>query len=313
MAIGQSNFVAVRYVEETTYGTTPSAALKNLRYTTESLKSVKNTNPSADIIQERRIREIVELSKEGSGDIEFELSYSNLDDLMEGALMNDWSLDDPASGTDTLTDANTLKSYTIEKEYTDLTTPEFETFTGARIGGLSLSVEPENPITASMSILGKSPAVSETTAGTGSATAAPTNAVMVVGAHVSAFLEGGSAFGTSVLGFTLDIENNLRTQRSITSLDPRNIGAGRVNISGTLRAYFEDSAEIDKFQDFTDTSLKLTVADDASNQYLFELFSVKYTDMDLEHQGTEGDAIVALSWQAFRDTTEGTVISIERS
>lgn len=312
MTIAQSDLVALRYVEETTYGTTPSSALQELRYTTESLSHTKDTGASAEVIAERRVREVLELGRTVEGDIEFELSYSNLADLFEGAFMSSWQLDTPSSGTDRLEDGSTLKSYTFEKEYTDLTTPEFHSFTGCRIGGLSLSVEPGSPITGSISVLGQSGAMAESTVGTGAATAAPTNEVMVVGADVSEIAEGGSA-ATDVLGFSFDLDNALRNQRNITSLDPHNIGAGRLGVTGSVRFYFQDSTEVDKFLNFTSSSLKLTVADSDANQYIFEFPSVKYTAGPIEHSGNEGDAILNLSWEAFKDSSAGIVARIDRS
>jgi hypothetical protein len=310
MAIAQSERVYLKYLKEVTWGTTPASALTILRFTKESLQTQRDVAPSEDVINKRRWREILELGVSGGGDMEFELSYGNLDALLEGALMSTWSVDDPSSGVDTLKDGTTLTSFTLEKEYTDVS--RFLSFTGARIGTFGVQFTPGSPIRATLGgILSKSGISAAATVGTGADVAAPTNDVMVVGAHVSGMNEGGSAI-SNVLDFSINFDNSARLQRSIHSLEPYNIGVGRVKVEGSIQAYFETAALYDKFQDHTASSVDITVTDDAGNIYTFDVQALRWGTGEIQHQGAEGDIIVSQGFMAYEDTSSSSMITITR-
>ena len=99
MPIGETNRTKLKYVEETTYGVTPSAQLQLLRFTEESLVENSNTVTSSEIRSDRNIQEYVQVSAAVSGSIGFELSYGTYDDMFEGALA---STDFSAAVTETL-------------------------------------------------------------------------------------------------------------------------------------------------------------------------------------------------------------------
>lgn len=91
MTIGETNRTELKYVKETTYGVTPASALQKLRYTDESLVENSNTVTSSEIRSDRNIQEYVQVSAAVAGSIGFELSYGTYDDLLEGALCNDYA------------------------------------------------------------------------------------------------------------------------------------------------------------------------------------------------------------------------------
>lgn len=79
------------YLEETVWGQTPAAAMNAVRFTGESLNfSIDNTQ-SNEIRSDRQITDLIQTDAEPGGDINFELSYSAFDDLIAGALFNDWA------------------------------------------------------------------------------------------------------------------------------------------------------------------------------------------------------------------------------
>lgn len=100
MSIIDTSLTVVRYVEESTPGTTPASALKEMRFTGESLTEGIATAVSNEIRDDRQITDNILLSKEPSGGVDFELSYAMLDDLLEGALFSDWGTATNVSGTD---------------------------------------------------------------------------------------------------------------------------------------------------------------------------------------------------------------------
>lgn len=97
--MSDGGLTAVQYVEEVTFGETPASPMQRLAaLTSESLKLTTGTN-MPEIIRGDYIKpRINRTSLSGEGSLEFELSYGDLDDFMEGAARNDWSA--PVSVTD---------------------------------------------------------------------------------------------------------------------------------------------------------------------------------------------------------------------
>lgn len=91
--MSDANSVALRYVQESTFGTTPATpTMKNLRMTGESLKQDTNTVRSAEIRADRQISDIVRVGLSASGAINFELSCTTYDDFLKSLLLSSgWS------------------------------------------------------------------------------------------------------------------------------------------------------------------------------------------------------------------------------
>lgn len=92
--------VQLYQVKETTYGTTPSSALNELRFTGETLGLDLNTEESEEIRNDRSVTDVIKVGQEVIGDVNFELSYGSYDDLLPSAL---WSADWPSALTITAT------------------------------------------------------------------------------------------------------------------------------------------------------------------------------------------------------------------
>jgi hypothetical protein len=301
--MSESSRVQVRYVEETTFGTTPAAALKNLRATGFRLKRNTQGAVSEEIRSDRQIPDWIRTGIDVGGEIPFELVYGNLDDFLEGVFAADWltntGLAGVQSGTDLLRNGSTAKSYTIEAEFGGIT--QFHVFKGCRADTFSLAVTPGEIITGSVGFQGKLDDVATATAGTGAATAAPTNDPMNAVDHVSAITEGGAAI--ELMGLNISIANNLRMRRVIGSLSPDDIAYGRFVVTGDIRLYFADAALLDKYMDQTRSSLSFTTTDVQGNAYTFQIDELKYTDADKPVDGNDQDVVVTLPFQGLYDAT----------
>ena len=91
MAFADSNRVGVRYVAESTWGTTPGTpTMKALNFTGESLVSTNNTVTSDTIRSDRNVSDHTIVGGGAGGDANFELRYNDIDDLILGALNSAW-------------------------------------------------------------------------------------------------------------------------------------------------------------------------------------------------------------------------------
>jgi hypothetical protein len=88
--MGDTARVQLYQMPEGSWGVVPATALKELRYTGESLKVQPSFTKSKEIRQDRRITDLVRTMIEAQGGFNFELSYGSFDDLLEGAFCSTW-------------------------------------------------------------------------------------------------------------------------------------------------------------------------------------------------------------------------------
>ena len=108
--LGTSNRTALRYVPEVTFGTTPATpAFKEIRYTGESLNySIKNV-VSNEIRSDRNTTDLVRVSADAGGDVQFEMSFLSFDAFIEAALCNSFSA--PVSNLSSIKNGTALKAF----------------------------------------------------------------------------------------------------------------------------------------------------------------------------------------------------------
>jgi hypothetical protein len=299
--MADTNLTALRYVAESTWGTTPSSALKVLRYTSESLADQKQTVESAEIISTRGLREVNQVARSSSGDIGFELAYGAHDDLLEGALGGTWT-------TNVLTNGVVKRSFTFEKQFTDLTN-QFLVARGCRLGSLGINFSLGAIATGTIGMVGKRLLSASATAGTGAPTAAATTSpISTINFTAN---EGGSPLA-GVTEVTMALSNNLRVQNELGSADPFGIGYGGFRASGTLNVYMQSASLIDKYNGHTASNITITVLDDAGNSYVISIPRIRYTSAQIVAGGVNSDVMVQLGWTAIQNTGTTTMFQITR-
>jgi len=205
----------------------------------------------------------------------------------------------------------TLKSYTLEKKFDDVT--EFVAFTGMRVASANLSLQTGSLITGNFSFAGKNATASGVTVGTGGPNAAPTNSVMNATDHIAAIMEGSDIATTlDVTGVSMSVGNALGAQSAVGSVNPVGVSVGTTGVSGTFAAYFDDRTLYEKYLNATASNLSFRLTDGSSNTYVFTFPAVRYTDGQVVAGSANQDVVAALSWQAYRDTTTDSMIQIDR-
>lgn len=88
----ESNRASLRYIAEATWGTQPgSGTTKEMRYTSSSLVTGKETQTSNEIRADRMVSNIIEVAGTSSGEINTEISGGSNDDFMQAFLLGAWS------------------------------------------------------------------------------------------------------------------------------------------------------------------------------------------------------------------------------
>ena len=306
-----TNRVSLYLLEESTWGTTPSSgAWETLRFTGESLSLNVDTANSAEIRADRNVEDIIRTGENVSGDINFELSHGTYDSLLEGLMMSSFSSNELVNGT-------TLKSFSIEKKFEQLT--KYHTFKGCRVSSMNLSVNAGEIVTGSFSFMGKELEADTSSASSGTPAAATTTAAYNAINNVTVLNEGGSSLADKVTSLSLTIDNNLRQNVAIGTAAPSQIGLGQFLVTGTMTVYFSSSAIFDKFVAGTDSALAFTLSDlgGSAKTINFNMPKIEYTSATVLAGGVNSDVMAEVGFTAKYQSTAnsgiGGTLKITRS
>lgn len=207
----------------------------------------------------------------------------------------------------------TKKSYTIERQYTDLTNL-FVAYKGCMVNTGHMDVKADAIITGGFGFLGKREIPGTATVGVGY-TAAPSNDVMAGVSDVFAVFHGvGSLLTTltDVSNFSFSYNNNLRERLRVGTLGAFSIGTGTIGLDGALTSYFYSTAMIQEYLDFSECALAVGLTDADANTYIVDMPSVKFSDGKRAAGGINTDIMADMKFRAKRNPTEGITCRIAR-
>jgi hypothetical protein len=107
------------------------------------------------------------------------------------------------------------------------------------------------------------------------------------------------------------LEDALRTQPCIGQLENSGIGIGRIQVTGSLIAYFENRTFFERYLNFDTTALSFT-ATLGGNTYLFDFPSFKFTGGEVVAGGNDQDVLASMEFTAKRDPTLDFTIGMNR-
>jgi hypothetical protein len=235
------------------------------------------------------------------------LCYTDFDDLLEAVLCGTWETGTPAAGTDQLRVGITRRSFTIERNFADITTRL--RYTGCEFNTFSLSVTPNAIVTATFGVIGADQ---------------DSNNTMIVGATYpstqggcpfdsfsGSITEGGSPIGI-VTSIELSLENGIEPSFVVGSPVTAGNTIGRSNCTGTLTAYFENTTLLNKFLNETTSSIEFTLASEAGDVLTFSLPNVKYSTGQPDVSG-DGSVTISMEFQALFSAGANSNLVIERT
>lgn len=300
MTIATGSRHNLSYVVESTFGTTPSSpGFAPIRHTGTTLGLSKDAIESEELREDRQVAHFRHGNKSVTGDINFELSYGGLDALLEATLCGTWATNVLISGT-------TRRSYTIERHHQDI--GKYLRSTGCQFNTMSLSVAPNSMVTGSFGIIG-SGFVSSASA-LGSATYSAESTTAPFDSFTGAITEGGSAIAI-ITALELNIDNGMEALYVVGSSDTLLPSIGKSTVTGSVTAYFQDTALMDKFVNETTSAIQFTLTDALGNDYIVLLPKVKYNSGNPEVSGP-GAITLSLDFVALYNSTSDQQIKITR-
>jgi len=213
--------------------------------------------------------------------------------------------------------SNTKKSYTIERQYTDLTAPEFTEFLGMRVNRWSMSLNPQAIFTMDFDFLGKiaNTTTATTTGGSDIAKwATPRlNAVdhfkqKMLGTAAGAF---GVVSADRVLEVSWTLDNKLRTEPELGVQGSTDIGISTPTLEGQIRIYMVDGDLIRAAEDGTLAKLAYRL-DDGTRSQIYTFPSILFGRPDAPASGNDQGVIVTLPFFAEPDATDNISFTVDR-
>jgi hypothetical protein len=302
MSIANGAQHSIHYVPEVTYGTPPTTpAFKPFPHTGTNLAMTKDGLESEKLRGDRQVEDFRHGNQSIGGDINAELEYGSLDDILQAVLCGTWA-------TDVLKAGVTRRSFTIERKFADLAVPEFHRYTGCEFNTFALSVSPNAIVSATFGVIGKGLTLA-TTAVASSTYAAPSD-VQPFDSFTGSIQEGGSPIAV-VTSIEFTLENGLEPLFAVGSKTTNRPSIGKSRLTGTMTTYFTSKTLYEKFINETSSSILLELVDLAGNTYDFEFSNVKYNSGQPDVSG-EGAVTVSMDFVALYDGTDLSQIVITR-
>ena len=304
MAFAQGSRSSLSYIVESTFGTTPSGNFTTLPFTSHSLNLTKDIMEGNDIQADRMPRVNRQGNRQTSGDIAVDLRRGDFDPLLEAAMLSTWS-------TDVLKVGTTPKFFSIEDYAADI--DQARLFTGMTVSTLGISMAPNQMVATTFGMVGKDMTISQTEKTlNASGTYAPFDAYSgSIG--IGAIGTGTPSSVAVVTGIDFTLENSYAPTFVIGSDSAPSLEYGRAEVSGTISAYFEDAALINRFLNETETGVQVIVNDPTgSNPYTFKFPRCKINSADV---GVDGPTsrIVSMEFVGLYDTAETSNMEITRT
>jgi hypothetical protein len=226
----------------------------------------------------------------------------------------------PTSATltgSTVHTGTTKKSYTIERAYSDLTTPEYSLYTGMRVARWGLRLNSNAIFEHSFGFLGKLQATSTSTA-VGAPTAKWTTTRLQAVDHFKQKMVGAftttaeTGFGGLVrvesIDFTLD--NALRTEPELGFSGSRDIGIGTPKLDGSVVMYMTNADLVRIAEAGTYSKLAFRL-DDATRARIISINNILFGTPDIGAKGNNDSVRVSLPFSAESDSA-GFALTVSR-
>ena len=308
MAIANGAQQSLAFIAESTYGTTPATpTMVPFPFTGTTLAISKDGIESEKLRGDRQIEDFRHGNKTVGGDITSELEYGAFDDILEAVTCGSWT-------TNVLKPGVTRRSYTLERKFADLATPEWHRYTGCEFNTLALSVAPNAMIGASWTVVGQDLSIGTAiiSGATYSADVGNTPFDSFTGEIKQGDKDGTPATIGTVTSIDLTIENGLEPLFSVGSQTTSRPSIGKSRVTGSMTTYYDSKALYERFINETASEIVLTLTDVAGNDYIINIPNVKYNSGQPDVSG-EGPITVSMDFVALYNAADTTQLLITRT
>lgn len=206
----------------------------------------------------------------------------------------------------------TPKSFSIEDAATDIS--QFRLFTGVTVDTMSVSIRPNQMVTATFGMVGRDMTISGTSVDP-TKDATSSNQPFDSYSGTISLANAGSALTSVALitGIDFSISNALAPTFVVGSPITPQLEYGMATVEGTITAYFEDATLINRFVNETTSAFQVTVNDPSGiSNYTFHFPRVKFNGASVPVDNPTS-RIITLPFVALYDTVENSNIEVIRN
>lgn len=231
-----------------------------------------------------------------------------------------WAADAAAGKTirvffgDYLRQGTVVKTYSVEKQNTDLSPVRYQVFKGMMVDQLSTTIPARKVLTGHVEFVGMTATpVSQTRTASSTDAAASVADPFSASSNVGTLYEAGVAVTADYLTqLDFAIANNGRQLPYVGSLGAAGVNMGEATITGTVKFWFRDETMYNKAINNVATSLALPVQDAAGNSMIFDFPNVQFNDADNAGGSKGNDVAASLPFTALTDPVLGYEMHVQR-
>ena len=295
------------YAVQTNFDTAATTGFVALPYTTSALNLSKDRVAGTDIQTDRMPRHDRHGNRQVGGDIVADLREEDFDPFLESVMLNTFATNDLTIGT-------SPKYFTIEDYAADI--DQARLFTGCTVSSMNVSIAPNQMVTATYNIVGKDMSISATeqnNGGSGITASSDNSPFDAYSGVVKLDDKDASSAATIALVTSIDftLNNSFAPTFVVGSAAAPALEVGRAEIEGTMTAYFEDAALINRFINETESELTVQVGD-GTNTLDFFFPRIKINSADVSVDGPTS-RVINMSFVALYNSTDTTSFKITRS
>ena len=313
-ATGSQSYVAiVKQVPATPKVIPASPVMQKVNFVSDDLGTTIDTKVSDHISDDRMTADITTTGYSVGGGYNFEFQFENslLDELLLGFL---WAQSWGAGGSlsQVATNGVFYQPFFIERGHKDVT--EYFKFLGMACNVMTLEMADQSDVTGSFQFIGLTSQVDQEVESGATYTSPTINPVFsTVTDMPSIKIDDVEQEGCFVKEMSVEINNNVTPKTGLGQLGACETNPHRLDITGAITMYFEDSAMYTRLLNGTAFSLSWTLTDGDANSYIFTLPRVKLDADTINVTGVDDEVMDDATFVALYDKTAGHMIQIEKS
>jgi hypothetical protein len=303
----QTSSTQVAIIDEVVQGVFPATpAMQILRFTGEGMDVKRDTKKSQEMNAKRNVKDLVVMKAEASGNVKGELSYGTYDKIMQSALFGTWT-------ADVLKNDLVYNPFSAEVLYNGSGTDDiYKRFSGCLVSKFMLDIKAGEFVTVTADIMGRSSYYSGT-ALTGATYLDSNTERTLTGAEFGSITLGTLAIDC-INRLTLDVNNNLRAQHCLGTVNPTGIGYGELDVTGELDMYLTKD-QLPTLQAFINNDrlpISFVMGVETLKKYQFDM-DIKLSDVKVSADQGNQDVMIKAKYQAIEKPAAKTSLTITRA
>ena len=212
-----------------------------------------------------------------------------------------------------LRNGTTLRSYTIERNFADLTN-RWIAHKGQRPNMWKLGITTGALITSTFTFDGKVPFQAAASQGSGSFNAPVTGRVMNAIDNITGIMENGALTTCKVSQINLSLSSPNRPIETLGTIGPQDIRGNSFAPTGDMRMFWDDNAVAlyNEYLNFTQSAVFFRLVDSVGSSYIVTLPALHFTGGNPNVTGVDADVVQTLAFTAELDSVTNTLMQIDR-